>query len=288
VSAERRALSALLLGAVGIAFAPIFVRLSVLEPTVTAFWRLALAAPLLWLAVRAEKTPAPPRRDWLRLAAPGLFFACDLGVWHWSIRYTTVANSTLLANLMPVFVTLFGWLLYGRRVTRLFLAGMAAALMGAAVMTGAKPENWFGDLLGVLTAVFYASYIVSVGRLRERYSTATIMAWSATAAAILLLPVCLAAGEGFWAPTLEGWLVLLALAVVSHVLGQGLIAYALAHLPASFSAVTLLAQPVLASLLAWLLFAEALTALQATGGAVVLAGIVVARRASQKPSETAS
>ena len=121
MSAERRTLSALLVGAVGIAFAPIFVRLSVLEPTVTAFWRLALAAPLLWLAVRAEKTPAPPRGDWLRLAAPGLFFACDLGVWHWSIRYTTVANSTLLANLMPVFVTLFGWLLYGRKVTRLFL-----------------------------------------------------------------------------------------------------------------------------------------------------------------------
>ncbi|MHC4957865.1 MAG: DMT family transporter [Planctomycetota bacterium] len=286
MSAERRALSALLLGAVGIAFAPIFVRLSELEPTVTAFWRLALAAPLLWLAVRAEKTPAPPRRDWLRLAAPGLFFACDLGVWHWSIRYTTVANSTLLANLMPVFVTLFGWLLYGRRVTRMFVVGMAAALAGAAIMTGAKPENWFGDLLGVLTAVFYASYILSVGRLRAHYSTATILAWSTTAAALLLLPVCVAAGEGFVPPSLNGWLVLLGLAVVSHVLGQGLIAYALAHLPASFSAVTLLAQPVLASLLAWALFAEKLTPLQAAGGAIVLAGIVAARRASVRIQAT--
>ena len=286
MSSERRAILALLLGALGIAFAPIFVRWSPLEPTVTAFWRTALAAPLLWLIVGIEKSPRPPRADWWRLALPGLFFAGDLAVWHWSIRFTTVANSTLLANLMPVFVTLGGWLFFKRSVTRLFVLGMVVALTGAAIMSGARPENWTGDLLAVVTAVFYASYILSVFQLRGRYSAATIMAWSTTTAALALAPLSAAAGEAFWVDTLEGWAVLLGLAVVSHVIGQGLIAYALAHLPASFSAVTLLVQPLTAALLARLFFAEALTPGQMAGGAVVLAGILAARRGSRPPTGT--
>lgn len=281
MTAERRALFALLLGAVGIAFAPIFVRMSVLDPTVTAFWRTALAAPLLWLVVGFERSPRPPLADVGRLALPGLFFAGDLAVWHWSLKFTSVANSTLLANLMPIFVVLFGRVLFGRRVTRGFLAGMVVALIGAVLVTGARPENWKGDLLGVVTAVFYASYILSVGRLRERYSAATIMAWSTTAAALVLAPLSAAAGEAFFTASAQGWLVLVALAVVSHVLGQGLIAYALAQLPASFSAVTLLLQPVMAAALAWVLFAEALEGLQVAGGVVVLTGILQARRTAR-------
>ena len=99
----NRSVAALLLGAVGIAFAPIFVRLSPLAPTATAFWRLALAAPLLWLWVRAERRPLPG--SWRPLIWPGVFFAGDLALWHWSLQFTSVANSTLLANTMPVFVT---------------------------------------------------------------------------------------------------------------------------------------------------------------------------------------
>lgn len=272
----NRPLAALLLGALGIAFAPIFVRLSHIEPTVTAFWRVALAAPLLWLWVRRERAPRPP--NWMPLALPGLFFAADLGVWHWSIRYTSIANATLLANMMPVFVTLFGWLIFRRRVKPLFLLGMALALGGAGTMSGARPENWFGDLLGISTAIFYASYILAVGRLRERYTTAQIMAASVTAAAVVLLPVSLLAQEAFLPGTLEGWMVLVGLAVVSQVIGQGLIAYALAHLQASFSAVTLLLQPLMAAALAWWIFSEALGWLQGLGAAIVFTGIFIARR----------
>jgi drug/metabolite transporter (DMT)-like permease len=96
----------------------------------------------------------------------------------------------------------------------------------------------------------------------------------------VLLPVTLATGEPFWPQSARGWGVLIGLALISQVAGQGLIAWAMAHLPAAFSSVSLLVQPVAAALLAWVLLAEPFGALQALGGAVVLAGIVICRMAS--------
>jgi drug/metabolite transporter (DMT)-like permease len=79
---------------------------------------------------------------------------------------------------------------------------------------------------------------------------------------------------------MEGWLVVIGLALLTQILGQGLIAYAFAHLPASLSSVSLLIQPVMAALFAWFLFNEAIGFAQLAGGAVVLAGIYMARKGS--------
>ena len=286
------ALAALFGGAAAIAFAPIFVRLSELGPSATAFHRLVLSLPVLWLWVALERHAGhaqhrlpSTRGDLARLALAGLFFAGDLAVWHWSIRFTSVANATLLANAAPVFVTLFGWLLFAERVTGRFLLGMALAFAGAVVLMGQSltlsSAQLLGDALGLVAAIVYASYMLAVGRLRKVFSTATIMAWSGTVTALVLLPVALLSGEGLLPETPSGWGVLLGLALLSHTCGQSLIAYALAHLPAAFSSVGLLLQPALAALLAWWLLAEALTWWQAAGGGVILAGIVLARRASR-------
>ena len=107
------------------------------------------------------------------------------------------------------------------------------------------------------------------------------MAVTTTLTAVILLPVALASGDDMLPASATGWLVLLGLAWVSHAAGQGLIAYALAHLPAAFSAVGLLFQPVMAAAFAWLLLGEPLVALQVAGGAVVLAAIYLARRSSR-------
>ena len=102
----------------------------------------------------------------------------------------------------------------------------------------------------------------------------------ALVAGALAIAFSLAAGESFFTSSWRGWLVLLGLAWMSQVLGQGLIVYGLAHLPASFSSVGLLIQPVAAALLAWMLLGEAVGAWQLTGGVAVLVGILVARRAT--------
>ncbi len=287
----RIALAILLLGALGIAFAPIFVRLSELGPTATAFHRLLLALPALWLWRHVEsRGPRRPRQpagwpDYLELIAAGLFFAGDLAFWHWSIGYTTVANATLLANFAPVFVALFGFALFGQRFSRTFLIGMSLALAGACVLMGQSlalgPGHLLGDALGVITAMFYGAYIIAVGRLRARFSTATIMAWSGLVTCAALLPIALISGESLIATTVFGWAMLLGLALISHAGGQSMIAYALAHLPAAFGSVSLLLQPAAAAVLAWLILGEALGPWQAFGAVVILGGIYLARRGSE-------
>ena len=276
----------LLAGGCAIAFAPILVRLADTGPVASAFWRCALATPLLWLWVLKErKKGETPYSGFVPLIAAGLFFACDLGVWHWSIIYTSVANSTLLANLAPIFVTLAGWLFLGQKVTRTFLVAMAVAIAGMFVLVGpnfaAGGTRLLGDALGALTAVFYAGYMLTIKFARDaQASTARLMAWSTTITAIALAPVALLSPQPFLPASAAGWWVLAALALVTQILGQGLIAYAFAHLPASLSSVSLLIQPVMAALFAWLLFGEAIGAAQFAGGAIVLAGIWLARRGS--------
>ena len=288
---SRLALGALVAGAVGIACAPIFVRLSEVGPTATAFWRLALALPFLWLwtEVGNRRETAPARRlsghrTLLALTLAGVFFAGDLALWHWSIGFTSVANSTLLVNLAPVFVALGGHLLFGERFTYTFLVGMAVALAGAVLLVGwdlgLGLRQLFGDALAVLAAVFYAGYILSVSRLRSRLSTAAVMAYGGIVACVVLLPVALLSGEDLLATTAYGWSMLLGIALVSQIGGQSLITYSLADLPAAFSSVGLLLQPIAAAALAWAILGEALGWWQALGGAVVLSGIALARRGS--------
>jgi drug/metabolite transporter (DMT)-like permease len=132
-----------------------------------------------------------------------------------------------------------------------------------------------------VTAIFYAGYLLAVKGLRDRGETTLhLMAVTTTISAILLFPVALATGEPMLPQTASGWWILVGLALVSHAAGQGLIAYALAHLAAAFSSVSLLLQPVMAALFAWLLLSEPLVALQVAGGVIVLLGIYLARRGS--------
>jgi len=289
---ERIAILALFVGAITIAFAPILVRLSEVGPSSTGFHRFLLAIPLYWaIAATLPRSDAPegaekPKtlRDFLLISMAGVYLAADVAVWHYSIQMTTVANSTLLANVAPVFVVLAGWILFRTRVTGTYLIGLAAAMTGVFILSRASlslsQDHFIGDLLGVLTAVFYAAYQMSVERLRKRFSTVTIMKYAIPASALIMLPVALASGDDLLPVTLAGWGFLIALAAGPQVFGQGLIAWALAHLPVAFASVSLLVQPVTAALVAWALFGERIGAQQAAGGVIVLAGIMLARRGS--------
>lgn len=284
---------ALFSGAIFIALSPIWVRVSEVGPTASAFWRVTLAIPLLWIlfAFNSKGRKILDKNQFISLLAAGIAFGSDLAFWHWSVKYTSVANSTLLANLASIFVTLAAWIFWKQRPSGLFLAGLAAALLGVALLvqtslagsSGASHSALLGDGLGVVTAMFYAWYLLSVKGLRDRgASTLWIMAVTTTITAVVLLPVALASGEALLPATSTGWLKLIGLAWISRAAGQGLIAYALAQLPAGFTSVGLLLQPVMATVFAWLLLSEPLVALQVAGGAVVLAGIYLARKASSQ------
>ena len=286
-SGQHLALAAVLMGAVAVGASGILVRLSDLEALPSAFYRPFLAIPVAWLWMALERPQSGRRRpvtgrDHAGLMLAGAFFAGDLAFWHLAIHHTSVANATLFANTGPIFVVLAGWVLFRQRVTMVFLFGMVLAFAGSACLAGGSlilaPENLIGDAYGVATAVFFASYLLAVVRLRSVFTTATLMTWTSLWTAVFLLPVALISGEAMISTSVAGWTVLFALAIFSHVMGQGLIVYAAAHLPASLASVTLLFEPVAAALLAWLVLAEEPTTWQLVGGIIILAGIYVARR----------
>ncbi|MEP9395881.1 DMT family transporter [Mesorhizobium sp. KR2-14] len=287
-TSQSFALTALIVGGITIGCSPIFVRLSELGPLSTAFWRVALAMlPLMaWSAAtsgRSEGEAKPSSlAEVLALMVPGVMLAGDLAAWHISLHMTSVANATLLANMAPIFVTLASWLFFRTRITRVFLAGLTLSLIGVTILQGGLGAvgggKLAGDAMAVVASVFYAGYLISLGRLRSKFSTLTTMLWTTFSAGLCMLPAALIFETGFFPVTLFGFAMLLGLAWITHASGQGLIIYALAWLPPAFSSLTLLVQPVVAAILAWALLAEPLGAAQALGGVIVLAGIFVARR----------
>ena len=284
----RSALAALVFGALVIGATPILVRLAACGPAAAGFWRLTFAAPLLAAITLGRPggqlgTPTPA------MALAGLAFALDLGCWHYGIRYTSVANATVLPNLTPVLVTLVGWWLFKERPRPVFLVGMVSAIAGALLMAeGAAPSRpgplpHIGDLLSVSTAVWYGLYFLAVRRARQADSARRVMLWSSLVGSPLLLATAFLMHEQILPATPGGWAAVAGLGL-AHVLGQGSIAWALGRLPAATASVTVLVQPVAAATLAYVLFGEALTVWQTAGAAVALLGVVVAQRGSATAS----
>jgi drug/metabolite transporter (DMT)-like permease len=284
----RFALPLLIAGGVTISFSGVLVRLSEVGPSATGFYRMILALPLLWLWQWLEQRHAatPPARpassgDWWLLVLPGIFLGADLVVWHWALQMTSVANATVLGNSAPIFVTLAGWLFFHERFGLQFLAGLALAVGGTALLVGSSAGlgeiNLVGDGFGLMAGLLYAAYLLSLKTVRARFTTARVMTASALSAAAVCLVAALVVGETIVITTFAGLAVVLALAWFSHVTGQSLVAWALAHLPASFTSVMLLINPLTTATLAWIILGEPLGRLQATGGAVLLFGILLAR-----------
>ncbi len=301
----------LLLGGAVLGFAGVFVRLADttanLGPFASAFWRMAVATPFLlaWAAVAWARQPpaqplaptAAPTPQWFsqRAAPPALLahwptwglalfaaamFALDLVFFHLAVTWTAVGNATLESNFAPVLITLAFWVLTRNAPRPVFLAGLAAALGGAALMIGPNFGNsraLLGDASGLVSAVFYAAYQVGIQQARQRLSTAPLMAVVTLLAAVVLWPFALAEGR-LWPSAAIGWVWVLGLALLVQIGGQVVIAYAVRRLNPALSSVGLLVQPAMAVVYAWILLGEALTAPQLLGAGLVLAGIYLARK----------
>ena len=281
----------LLLGVTCLASGGIFVKLSEVGPVASAFYRILFAMPvaILWAAYSATPRPRTsiwnvPHGDFLLLNCAGIFLAIDLILWHTSFHYTSVANANLLANLVPFVVVPLSWLLFGVRPRAMFLLGLLVAVAGTVLLMAGKimpsTENFIGDALAAATAVFYGLYLICVSRLRVRYNAGDILFWSGFSSIALLFVVAVAWEPALLPQSLRGYAILIALALLSHVGGQGLIAVSFERLPINFASVAVLLQPVIAALYALAIFAEILSRLEILGVGVILAGVYIAKLGS--------
>ena len=283
---ERRregvALSALVLGAVAMGASPLFVRMADVGPFASAFWRTALALPVLALWALSERGTLRQgalrnRSVWLS----GFLFAGDLFFWHLAILATTVANATFLATTAPLFVAAGAWFLIGERIQQRGIVGLALCLLGGAALVGHSygfaPERLTGDIYGVVTALFFAGYMLALRAARRDVPAGTLSFISAAITTVILFAVASALEPRLLPQSAQGWAVLLALALVSQVAGQGLLAFALGTLPAPFSSLVIFLEGIAAALFAWILLHEALEPMQWLGGVLILGGIWFAR-----------
>lgn len=283
-------LLAVVAGAICTATNPIFVRFSELEPVASAFHRMLWAIPILLLWGYLDKKPDAAiveRKSsdrWL-LVLCGVFFAADLIALHLAIDLTLAANAIVFLNAQPLYVVIFGWLFFSERVNGGFIAAMLLAFIGIAVLmwSGATlgSGNLLGDCLGIAAGLFYAGFLLAAKRLRSSYSSITINLWTCLAALPILLLVAIGSNATLMPHTAEGWSYMLALGIVSHAFGQGLIVWGLARLKPGMSAIALLVAPLAAACFAWFFLSEQLNGLQILAMFVVLIAIQTAWRFSK-------
>jgi drug/metabolite transporter (DMT)-like permease len=291
-SAFAAPFAALLLGALAMGISPVFVRIADVGPLASAFWRVFAALPLLWLWAaleargRQELVLSVFRLD-RAIVVTALTFSVDLLFWHLAILKTSVANATFLATMAPVWVILLSGLTIGEHVRRSEIYGLGLCLLGAGALIGvsysARPDHVAGDLLALATSFFFGLYFLAVRVARRTSGSGRIIFLSSVITSVVLLFAALLFEGRLMPTTLRGVGAIFGLSVISHTGGQGFLAYALGFLPASFSSLVIFIESLAAALFGWLFLGEPVSLFQALGGALILAGLVIASPRRGKP-----
>lgn len=301
---------ALVFALIGIACASILVVVvqSEISPYATTFNRLFIATPVffVWHSLQHEAKTSdasvqgstllqsllPSCLGWsdsCLIVLSGLAFSGSLSLWAWSLTQTSVANATLLDNMLPIFTTLGGWLLFRETFSKKFLLGMGVAIAGVVIIgledfQVADGGCFVGDIAAMGASLLAAVNILCIERLRPRYSAPWIMMWTSFIGSLFIAGILLILQDGFVPSTLNGWAAVLALAIISQVLGQGLLTYALKEFSAGLVTVSVLAIPVIAALMAVVAFSETLSLINWCAFGVVLIGIYISVSAQITPN----
>ena len=278
-------LAALLLGNAALAMGPWFVRFADTGPVATGFWRVALALPVLALLARANGEPLGglPRKTLLAVLLGGVFFGLDIASWHVGIGMTRLTNAALFGNAGSLVLMVWGFVAWRRLPKGREGPALVAALTGAAILMGRSleisPRTLLGDWFCLLAGLLYAGYLLILKDARKSLGSWSLLTWSCTASAPVLLAIALLAGETIvptdWAPVVE-------LAISSQLIGQGLLVYALRHFTALVIGIALLCQPAVAAVAGWISFGEVLSPVDFAGIALVASALVLARVSSPR------
>jgi drug/metabolite transporter (DMT)-like permease len=279
---------ALGVGVISLSFSAMFVRWANAPGPVTAFYRLFFSIFLLlpFFLPRARTNSSIWSASILFPILAGIFTAFDLALWTASLAYTTASNATLLGNTSPLWVALGTWLILKQKLSAGFWRGLFIALMGAVLIMGSDfilhPRFGVGDAMALFTGFFYGGYFLFTQKSRTTFDPVVHIFFVGVGASLSLLVINLILGYPFFGFDKSTWLIFLASALISQMIGYMSLAYALGHLPASVVSPTMILQPVVTTLLAIPLLAEIPTPWQGLGGAIALVGIYLVNQAHHK------
>jgi len=279
----------LLIGITAVSFASILIKLCDAPALVIASYRLTISS-VFFLAVtgfkRVNPFPVFSRRDFLLAIASGLFLCLHFSTWITSLKYTSVANSVVLVSTNPIFVALGSFIFLKEKISRLQVTGILLTMLGTFILSssrsGSAEHNALGSGLALMGAVGGAGYFLLGRHLRSRVDTLSYVSvvYSSTAVFLILITTSLNFSFLGYEPRIYGLFILIAL--VPQVIGHTSFNFALKYLSAIMVSVATLGEPIGASLLAFLLLGEKITAFQAIGGSLILIGVALAMRGESK------
>lgn len=280
---EKHPMIMIVVGVLGISLSSIFVKYSTAPSAVTAayrlLWTVLLMTPVTFGSkeIRTELLSVS-RATMLLSCLSGLFLAIHFTLWFESLRHTSVASSTTIVCTEVIWVSLgYARFLKGKLSIKEILSicvTLGGSILIAFADSASGGGHLYGDILSLMAAIAVAVYVL-IGRVVRKTASTTVYTYIVycSCAAVLLL-MCLLQGNALWGYGISGILVGLLLAVFSTILGHSIFSWCLKYFSPSFVSASKLCEPVAAAILAGFLFGEIPTAMQITGGILILGGVL--------------
>jgi drug/metabolite transporter (DMT)-like permease len=276
---DLKAYIALFLGIVALSLTAMFVRWADAPGTISGFYRLFFSSLILIpvMVIRGKNKFQITRSNIFYPVLGGIFTAFDFAFWNTSVFYTTASNSTLLGNTAPIWIGLVTIFVFRKKVPIGFWIGLFLALLGAGMVLGndlmIHTYLGIGDLMAITAGFFYAGYLLTTQFGRRSMDPLSYMVVMVISASLFTLIINVFLGVPLFGYSTQSWIVFAIMAVVSQILGYVSITFALGRLPASLVSPTMIAQPILTTILAVPLLNELPQLFQIIGGLIAIAGI---------------
>ncbi|MDH3586639.1 MAG: DMT family transporter [Gammaproteobacteria bacterium] len=277
----------LFLGAVLISLSPVWVKLVSVSPTTSGFYRVAIGSvTVAVLMVFARQKLRLSKRAWFLVALAGAFFSLDLFFWHRSIIYVGPGLSTLLANFQVFIMMSAGVVLLRQKPSKMQMLAVPLALLGLVMIVGldwqSLPDDYrLGIIFGLLTAIMYAGYLLSLRAARvdsENRLPLAEVAVVSIVCTLLLVVIAQAEGVSLAVPDSADIKWLLCYGILSHSFGALLLASSLPHVSTTEAGLALLLQPTLSFVWDVLFFGRPMQAIEIAGAAIALIAIYLGAR----------
>ncbi|KIL44081.1 DMT family transporter [Jeotgalibacillus campisalis] len=281
-AAKKKAYLAILLGVITVSLSAILVKLSQAEPGVIAFYRMffssVILAPFFFLYHRREISKLT-KRDWSFSVIAGIFLAFHFILWFESLQYTSVASSTVLVTLQPLFAFAGAFFFFKEKMSKTALVSASIAIAGSLIISWGDFQisgmALWGDFLALMACALVTAYLLFGQDVRKRLSIVTYTFILYSISAIILFFYTLIKGESLGPFESQEWIYFLLLAIFPTLLGHSLFNWSIKWISTTFISMAILFEPVGATVLAYYILGESVSGSQVIGGAVVIAGLAL-------------
>lgn len=252
------------------------------ESGVIAFYRMLFSVVIMlpvFLKNYTQELKELTKRDWGFSAIAGIFLAFHFILWFESLNYTSVASSTVLVTLQPLFAFVGTYLFFKEKISIQTLVAGSIAIIGSVLISWGdfkiSGDAFYGDILALIACALITGYLLFGQDVRKRISLITYTMVVYSISALTLFFYVLLKGESFGPYPMIDWVWFLLLAIIPNLLGHTLFNWSLKWVSTNVISIAILFEPIGAAILAWYVFGEYLTFLQVLGGSIVIVGITM-------------